>query len=69
MTPVAFPQSETQLRQWLRRFPAADTDGNGTLTVEENQGVHGVPQTGQERTGPAYRVPCGSRLEQGPFPG
>ncbi len=35
MTPAAFSQSAAQLRQWLRRFPAADTDGNGTLTIEE----------------------------------
>lgn len=35
LAPVAFSQSEAQLRQWLKRFPAADTDGDGTLTAEE----------------------------------
>ena len=56
MTPVAFPQSETQLRQWLRRFPTADTDGNGTLTVEEARVFMASRRQGRNGQGPIGRA-------------
>ena len=45
-------QSEIQLRQWLRRFPAADTDGNGTLTAEEARAFMASRRQGKNGQGP-----------------
>ncbi|SVE63374.1 uncharacterized protein METZ01_LOCUS516228, partial [marine metagenome] len=41
-----------QLRQWLRRFPAADTDGNGTLTAEEARAFMASRRQGRNGQGP-----------------
>lgn len=52
LIPVAFSQSEVQLRQWLKRFPAADTDGNGTLTVEEAKAFMAARRRARNAQGP-----------------
>lgn len=52
LVPVAFSQSEAQLQNLLRRFPGADTDGNGTLTVEEAKAFMAVRRRGRNAQGP-----------------
>ena len=52
LVPVAFSQSEAQLAKWLKRFPAADTDGNGTLTVEEAQAFLATRRRARNAQGP-----------------
>jgi hypothetical protein len=61
LIPVAFSQSEVQLRQWLKRFPAADTDGNGTLTVEEAKAFMAARRRARNAQGPPaeFRVDPG----------
>ncbi len=52
MTPMAFSQSAPQLRQLLRRFPAADINGDGTLTVKEARAFMASRQGGRKGQGP-----------------
>jgi hypothetical protein len=61
LAPVAFSQSEAQLRQWLKRFPGADTDGNGTLTVQEARAFMAARRQGRKAQGPPkeFRVDPG----------
>jgi len=61
LIPMAFSQSEVQLRQWLKRFPAADTDGNGTLTVEEAKAFMAARRRARKAQGPPtqFRVDPG----------
>jgi hypothetical protein len=61
LAPVALSQSEAQLRQWLKRFPAADTDGDGTLTVEEAKAFMAARRQARKAKGPPteFRVDPG----------
>lgn len=55
--PLAHAQNAEQLAQWLKRFPAADTDGDGRLSPEEAKAYRAkltgkgqdVPQQGQQK--------------------
>ncbi|MCF7974075.1 MAG: hypothetical protein K9N55_09695 [Phycisphaerae bacterium] len=61
MTPLALPQSEAQLSRWLRRFPVADTNGDGKLTIEEARAFMASRRGGTDRQGPPteFRVDPG----------
>ena len=52
-TSSAFSQatpSPQQLANWLKRFPEADADKNGTLTVEEANAFRKKIQTGRRKS-------------------
>ena len=42
-------QSERQLANWLKRFPKADLNGDGKLTIEEAQKYRNQPTGGRQR--------------------
>jgi hypothetical protein len=68
LIPTAFPQSEDQLRQWLQRFPAADTDGNGTLTVEEAKAFMAARKRGRNAQGPPSEFAVNPGWNKARFP-
>jgi len=51
LAPTQGQNSEQQLANWLKRFPAADTNGDGKLTSEEAAAFRPTLQTQQRRAG------------------
>ena len=52
LAPIAFSQSDAQLGKWLKRFPTADTNGDGTLTVEEAKAFMAARRRAGKTQGP-----------------
>lgn len=65
LVPVAFSQSEGQ----LHRFPAADTDGNGVLTVKESKAFMAFRKRGNNAQGPPSEFTVDPGWGEARFPG
>ena len=68
MISSAFPQSETQLLNWLQRFPTADSDGDGKLTADEARAFMVSRRQGRNGHGPPTEFHVDPDWNKGRFP-
>jgi len=61
--------STRQLENWLKRFPDADTDRDGTLTIKEANAYHSQLQTQRRKQTDAAKKPQGAPREFAVDPG